>query len=212
VFAKDPVRFEILRNFGYFVTESSRHMSEYVPYFQHEPETMEPYCQPKREVKARRQAWFEDMGVKAAQAESINLIRSHEYASGIMEAMVTGVPMRFNGNVMNAGLVTNLPHGCCVEVPCMTDREGVHPCAVGSLPPQCAALCRGNVAVQELTVKAVLDSDLDAAFHAVALDPATAAVLSLKQIRRMFDQMCAAEGDLLAAYRRPVSVRIGQAA
>ncbi|OGV63705.1 MAG: hypothetical protein A3K19_17075 [Lentisphaerae bacterium RIFOXYB12_FULL_65_16] len=212
VFAKDPIRFELLQNFGYFVTESSRHMSEYVPYFQHEPEKMDPHCQLKKGIKASRQAWFEDMGVKASQAESIKLIRSHEYASGIMEAMVTGIPMRFNGNVMNTGLVTNLPHGCCVEVPCMTDHEGVHPCAVGELPPQCAALCRSNVAVQELTVKAVLERDLDAAFHAVALDPATAAVLSLKQIRKMFDEMCAAEGDLLAAYRRPELVKVRQAA
>lgn len=198
--AKDPIRFEVMDHFGAFVTESSRHMSEYLPYYQHEPEKMKPHTQATTNVKGRRQAWFEDMGVKVDAAETIELVRSHEYASGIMEAMVTGVPMRFNGNVPNRGLIQNLPEGCCVEVPCFTDAEGVHPCAMGRLPTRLAALCQTNVHVQHLAVEAVRNRDLDAAYHAVLLDPATGGALSLSQARAMFDELVEAEGDLLAEY------------
>ncbi len=128
------------------------------------------------------------------------LKKSHEYASAIIEAQTTGEPLAFNGNVMNHGLIDNLPQGCCVEVPCLVDREGVHPCHVGALPPQCAAINRSNVAVHELAVRAALDRDREAAFHAVALDPLTAAVLPLDEIRAMFEEMWAAEGDLLAYF------------
>ncbi|MBN1675618.1 MAG: alpha-galactosidase [Kiritimatiellae bacterium] len=201
IFARQPIRFEIMQEFGYFVTESSRHMSEYVPWYQHEQDVMQSFVKTTKGVKERRQAWFEDMGVKASQAESIALHRSHEYASGIMEAVVTNAPMRFNGNVLNHGLISNLPAGCCVEVPCLTDREGVHPCQVGDLPPPCAAMCRANVAVQELTVKAILERDRNAAYHAVLLDPSVGAVLTLKQARRMFEEMWRREGSLLDAYK-----------
>ena len=200
IFAKQPVRFEVMKEFGYFVTESSRHMSEYVPWYQHDQEVMQQYVRTTKGIKGKRQKWFKDMGVKVESADSIQLVRSHEYASEIMEAVVTGVPMRFNGNVMNRGLISNLPQGCCVEVPCLTDRRGVHPCAVGELPAQCAALCRSNVSVQELTVKAILERSRDAAYHAVLLDPSAGAVLNLKQARAMFDEMWAAEGELLAYY------------
>lgn len=202
-FDKEKVRFEIMKHFGYFVTESSRHMSEYVPYYQHRPEIMGSHQDFIDRVRNRRQSWFEDMGVKASQMESIELVRSHEYASGIAEAQATNEPMRFNGNVRNTGLVTNLPQGCCVEVPIMTDRDGMHPCHVGELPPQCAALCRANIAVQELVVKAILDRDPEPAYHALCLDPATTAVLPLHRIRELFDEMWEAEGDLLKDYRRP---------
>jgi alpha-galactosidase len=201
-FEKEAVRFEIMKNFGYFVTESSRHMGEYVSYYQHEQDVLTPHLEKTKGIKDRRTAYFEDMGVQALNPDSIELVRSHEYASEIMEAMATKVPMRFNGNVMNNGLIKNLPQNCCVEVPCMTDGEGIHPCAVGNLPVQCAALCRTNVNVQELTVKAVLEKDREAAFHAVCLDPSTAAVLSLKRIREMFEEMWEAEGSLLRYYNK----------
>ncbi len=204
IFKQQPVRFEIMEEFGYFVTESSRHMSEYVPWYQHEPETMKPFIAQTRGIKAKRQTWFEDMGVKASQAESIELIRSHEYASEIMEAACTGTPMCFNGNVMNNGLISNLPQGCCVEVPCMSDGQGIHPCAIGELPPQCAALCRSSISVQELTVKAIIEKDRDAARQAIYLDPSVGARLSLKQARKMFDELWEAEGELLADYHPAV--------
>ncbi len=125
---------------------------------------------------------------------------SHEYASMIIAARLTGRPFAFNGNVMNHGSITNLPERCCVEVPCLADAEGVHPTFVGPLPAQCAALNMSNIAVQELAVQAVLDRDREAAFHACALDPLTAAVVPLPKVRQMFDELWAAEGDRLAYY------------
>ena len=198
VYAKDRIRFEMMRQFGYFVTESSHHNSEYVPYFRRTQELRDRYELKSREVRMEPggpRPWAKEAEGETAVPE---LKRSNEYASGIIEAAVTGTPLRFNGNVMNAGLITNLPEGCCVEVPCLVDREGVHPCHVGALPPQLAAVNRSNVAVQELAVRAVLARDREAAFHAVALDPLTAAVLPLDRIREMFEELWAAEKHLLA--------------
>ena len=118
-----------------------------------------------------------------------------------MQAVVTNKPYKFNGNVMNTGLIPNLPAGCCVEVPCLVDRHGVQPCYVGNLPSQLAALNLSNIVVQELAVRAVLDRDRDAAFHACVMDPLTRSVCSLDQIRAMFDELWEAEGDLLAYYK-----------
>ncbi len=199
---KDPVRFELMKHFGYFPTESSRHMSEYVPYFQTQTEMLEKYGALTKGIKGKRIEWFEDMGIKAKDAESIELIRSHEYASGIIEAMATGEPYLFYGNVANTGLLTNLPEGCCVEVPVLADRQGIRACHVGQLPPQCAALCRSNIAVQELTAKAIIERDKDAAFHALLLDPITARACSLAEARKMFDELWEAEGDLLGYYEQ----------
>ena len=199
-FAKDPVRWEVMRHFGYFVTESSTHMSEYVPYFRQTQAIRDRFDLKTRAVRMeppRQRAWMADTGVDG-EAPVGELTRSHEFTTGIMEALVTNEPYTFNGNVMNTGLIANLPAGCCVEVPCLADGEGVHPCLVGHLPPQCAAINRSNIAVQELAVRAALDKDRQAAFQAVALDPLTAAVLPLHKIREMFDEMWAAEGDLLA--------------
>ena len=199
---RDPesIRFELMDNFGYFPTESTRHDGEYVWWYQHEQERLEWGWERTQGIRDKRHSWYEDMGVKVEQAETLELIRTHEYASAIMEATVTGEPFRFNGNVMNNGLITNLPPGCCVEVPCMVDHLGVHPCVVGDLPPQIAALCRANVSVQELTVRAILDRNPEAAFQALAVDPSTAAVLTLKRTRELFNEMWEAEGDLLSAY------------
>ncbi len=208
IVAKQPIRFEIMREFGYFVTESSRHMCEYVPWYQHDQAAMQQFTDVTKGIKNRRQAWFEDMGVKASQADTIQLVRSHEYASGIMEAKVTNKAFRFNGNVMNNGLITNLPPGCCVEVPCLVDRQGVHPCAVGSLPAPCAALNRTNINVQELAVEAVRHRDRQTAFQAVLMDPSVSARLSIKQAKAMFDEMWAAEGKLLDEYNKKKPVRL----
>ncbi len=197
IFADDRVRVELMKQFGYFVTESTRHNSEYLPYFRRTQELRDHFGLPSRTVPsepARIRDWQKEIG---GDGEVPELIPSNEYASGIIEALVTGLPLCFNGNVMNHGLITNLPSGCCVEVPCVVNREGVHACYVGALPPQCAALNRSNIAVQELAVRAVLDRDREAAFHAVALDPLTAAVLPLHQIREMFEEMWQAEGHLL---------------
>jgi alpha-galactosidase len=201
-FAEDRVRVEMMKQFGYFVTESTRHNSEYLPYFRRTKQLREHFGlgdrQPVSMEPQRRRAWQKDTGVEDdAEVEVPELKASHEYASLIIEATQTGVPYAFNGNVMNSGSITNLPQRCCVEVPCLVDREGVHPTYVGDLPPQLAALNMTNIGVQELAVRAVLDRDKEAAFHAVALDPLTASVLPLHEIRAMFEEMWAAEGELL---------------
>lgn len=202
IYSQDPVRFEVMKNFGYFVTESSRHMAEYLPYYQHRKDLLEAYVEMRKSVKEKRENRYEEMGLKAKSDENIELVRSHEYASGIIETGKTGGPMKFNGNVPNAGLISNLPQNCIVEVQCLVDGEGVHPCYAGALPPQCAALCRSNVSVQELMVKAALERDADAAYHALCLDPSTSANLHFDGIGKMFDELWEAEGELLSAYNR----------
>ena len=199
--AKESVRYEIMKQFGYFVTESTRHLSEYMPYFRRTAELRERFGLATRKVSLRggpRREWMKDTGVDEDDSPVPQLVQSREYTSAIIEAGVTDVPASFNGNVMNDGLVTNLPAGCCVEVPCLADGEGVHPCHVGELPHQLAALNRSNIAVQDLAVQAALNRDREAAFHAVALDPLTAAVLPLDKIREMFEEMWEAQKDLLA--------------
>ena len=128
---------------------------------------------------------------------SVGTLRlSQEYSTGIMEGVVTDVPYRFYGNVMNNdALIQNLPGNACVEVMCVADRRGIHATHFGHLPPHLAALCRSNIAVQELAVQAVRDRDREAAFYACALDPLTAAVVPLPQIRAMFEEMWQAEAE-----------------
>jgi len=201
---QDTVRFEMMKHFGYFVTESTHHNSEYLPYFRRTPELRERFGLKTREVRmeaGKTREWMKDTGVDDEGESPVpELKRSHEYASAIVEALITGEPFCFNGSVMNRGVVTNLPSDCCVEVPCVVDGVGVRPCRVGALPPQCAAINRSNIAVEELAVRAVLDRDREAAFHAVALDPLTAAVLPLHEIREMFEEMWEADKHLLTHF------------
>lgn len=204
-FAEDRVRVELMRQFGYFVTESTRHNAEYLPYFQRSKELRDYYGvadrKPVSMKNTRQRDWMKDSGVdEDGKAEIPPMQASHEYASMIIDARMTGTPFAFNGNVMNHGSISNLPERCCVEVPCLADREGVHPTFVGELPPQCAALNMTNIAVQELAVRAALDRDKEAAFHACALDPLTAAMVSLPDIRKMFEELWAAEGERLSYF------------
>ncbi|MEE8362559.1 MAG: alpha-glucosidase/alpha-galactosidase [Dehalococcoidia bacterium] len=202
---RDAVRFEILRHFGYFVTESTRHMSEYVPYFRQYPGLMEQLGLNAVQVdlarlERRNEEHFAAMREEVEGAGPLTATRSDEYACRIMEAMETGTPAVINGNVPNNGLISNLPDRACVEVPCLVDGLGIHPMAVGDLPPQLAALNLTNINVQELTVQAVLERNREAAMHAVTLDPLTAASLPLDRIREMFDEMWAAHKDRLDEY------------
>lgn len=200
--SKDPVRVEIFEQFGYYVTESSHHMSEYVPYFRKRPDLMKEFGleprRPPRQAAESRWDWQDpDFLAQVRGEKPIDFKPSHEYASGIMNACQTGGLFPFNGNVRNDGIVTNLPPECCVEVPCFVDGGGVHPCAVGELPAQLAALNHANIVVQELAVEAVLEGDREKAVHACMLDPLTAAVCSLAEIREMTDRLFEAEGDLV---------------
>ncbi len=204
-FALDPVRFEVMRHFGFFVSESTRHMSEYVPYFRTKAERMERFglnaiSTDLSRLETRNDAYFAAMRDEVTGQTPLSAEPSDEYASTIMNSIETGEPATINGNVPNFGLISSLAEGACVEVPCLVDDLGLHPMAVGELPPHLAALCRSNMAVQELAVRAVLEGSRDAARHAVMLDPLTSATLSLDEIDSMFDEMWAAHGDQLSLY------------
>jgi len=201
---EDGVRFEVMRRFDHFVTESTHHMSEYVPYFRQRKELIEQFATPRWDyLQLCQTGWqphYERIRRQIAGEESIEIRRSHEYGTFIIHSLETNTPRRVNANVQNAGLITNLPHGCCVEVPCLVDGTGVRPCCVGDLPSQCAALNRSNVNVQGLAVKAALSGDRRAAFQAVALDPLTAATLSLREIQQMVDELFEAEAEWLPQF------------
>ena len=200
--ARDAVRFEIFRQFGYFVTESSGHMSEYVPYFRKRPELLEEFNlqarRPPKEAPPSRWNWQDpDFLAEVRGEKPIELKTSREYASGIINAIETGEPFSFNGNVPNNGSIVNLPEECVVEVPCFADSGGVHVCVVGELPTQLAALNLSNIMVQDLAVQAALEGDKEKAIHACMLDPLTAAVCSLGEIRQMCERLFKAERHLL---------------
>ncbi len=204
----DTVRRDLFRQFGYYVTESTAHLSEYLPYFRRNPALLQRYALKPQTLEAfsarwqkRRQQQNDRLRRQAAGAEAIPLDRTSEYSSSIIESIETGRICRVNVNVRNTGLITNLPADCVVEVPCLVDRLGVHPCYVGNLPPQLAALNRTNINVQELAVKAALEHDRAALYQAVALDPLTAAQLSLTEIRQMVDEMVTALQPWLPHYQ-----------
>ena len=194
-------RGEVADVFGYYSTESDRHFPEYVPWFQNgNRKLFEPHIERTRGIKGKRQHWYEDMGIAIEKADSVELIRSHEWASAIMDSVVTSIPRVFSGNVMNNGLIENLPPESCVEVPCTVDGNGIHPHRVGKLPMQCAALCRTNIVMQELCVEAIRTRSKQTAFQALLLDPISQANLTIKTAREMFDELWDAERDLLTEY------------
>lgn len=201
VYERDKVRFEMMKYLGYFITESSHHLGEYVPYFRTTEERRRMYCEPRWfYLEICQNAWkphYEHIEKQIRGEEPIKIELSHEYGVNIIYSMETGKSSRINGNVENTGLITNLPNGSCVEVPCLVDKNGVHPCPVGDLPPQCAALNRTNINVQELAVKAALEKDRAAALQAVMFDPLTSALLTPKEIEKMVDEMFKAEAQWL---------------
>jgi alpha-galactosidase len=202
----DIVRVEIFKAFGYFPTESSQHMSEYVPYFRKRPELMERFKLRYRvdalgEMLERRSRSEEKMRRQIAGNEVIPVERSSEYCSQIIHSMESGAPRRVNANVRNEGLITNLPKGSCVEVPCLVDEGGVHPCFVGDLPPQCAGLNRTNINVHELGVLAAVEKETELVFQALLLDPLTGAMLTIEETRKMVDEMFKAEVDYLKEFK-----------
>jgi alpha-galactosidase len=206
LFARDAVRFEVFKHFGYFVTESSGHMSEYVPWFRKRADLRDQFHLPSRRPPqdGRQRAWWwqdENTRKQLAGEVPINLAPSHEYAAHIMHAIETDEPFRFNGNVRNGGAIANLPADCCVEVPCVVDKTGVHPCVVGELPTALAAMNLSNVAVQSLTVQAILEGCREKAIQAVLLDPLTAAVCSLAEARAMGKELFAADAEWLGYLR-----------
>jgi alpha-galactosidase len=205
IFSRDTVRFEVMKQFGYFVTESTRHMSEYTPYFRTNEDSIEDFnLNQIRQDLQRRTTRVDDHYTQLLEDANTDRVltadRSEEYACRIIEAMESDRPTVINGNVPNEGLIDNLLDLSSVEVPILIDKLGFHPMSVGELPGQLAALSRSNQAVQQMATQAILDGDREAAFHAIALDPLTSAVLSLGEIRSMFDEMWTAHGNELAAY------------
>lgn len=254
--AWNRVRYEVLRRLGYFVTESSEHFAEYVPWFikRGRPDLLEEFNIPldeyigrcedqllgwdalcselesteptpqgdlaaiKRYSKAQHELWLQRMArgstevleqEKARRArekrlnpsrKAVGLKHSGEYGTLIIHSMETGEPRVIYGNVENKGLITNLPSGCCVEVPCLVDRSGVQPVHVGALPPQLAALMQTNINVQALTVEASLTGKREHIYHAAMLDPHTSAELDLSQIWSLVDDLIEAHGDWLPRY------------
>ncbi|MFC1465366.1 MAG: alpha-glucosidase/alpha-galactosidase [Candidatus Brachytrichaceae bacterium NZ_4S206] len=191
------VRYEVFKHFGYFVTESSEHFSEYVPWFikRDRPDLIDQFNIPLDEYIRRCEAQiagWQEMRARLESGEDIEVRRSHEYGSLIIHSMETGQPRVIYGNVPNEGLIDNLPHGCCVEVPVLVDKNGLQPTKIGKLPPQLAALMRTNINVQELTVEAALTGKRDYIYQAAYLDPHTAAELDLNQIRALVDDLIAA--------------------
>ena len=203
---RDAVRFELMKRFGYYVTESSEHTAEYVPWFvkARNPELIDRFHVPLDEYPRRCIAQIEGwakMRDELLADTPIEHRRTHEYASCIIEATLTGTPFTFGGNVLNRGLITNLPTDACVEIMCVADRSGVTPTYVGDLPPQCAALNRTNINVQELTIQAALTQRRDHIYQAALLDPHTAAELTIDEIVAMCDELIEAHGEFLPNYQ-----------
>lgn len=202
----DMVRFELMLRFGYYVTESSEHNAEYHPYFikKSYPELIEKYNIPLDEYPRRcinQINGWKEMREKIFASESIEHQRSKEYASYIMEAIETNIPYKIGGNVMNTGLITNLPKEACVEVPCLVDRSGITPTYVGDLPPQLAALNRTNINTQLLTIEAAVTGKKEHIYHAAMLDPHTSAELSLDDITALCDDLIEAHGNWLPKFK-----------
>ncbi len=202
----DHVRYDLLRRTGHFVTESSEHFSEYVPWFikRDRPDLIEQYGIPLDEYidrcKIQIARWEADRAAFERGDFTLTHQRSHEYGSLIIHSLETGQPRVVYGNVPNRGLIDNLPQGCCVEVPVLVDKSGLQPTKIGALPPQLAALMQTNINVQSLTVEAALTRKREHIHHAAMLDPHTAAELSLDQIWSLVDDLIEAHGGMLPGY------------
>ena len=196
-YANEKVRCEVMRHFGYFMTESTGHLSEYLPWFRSSEKALDLYCD-EPAFGGESGAYYKYASTLAKKYEHVNYLesedaslgeRSVEYCSHILEANESGRRFRLNGNVRNDGLISNLPDGCCVEVPVTVDGKGLHPEKIGELPPQLAALNQSNVTVQTLAVEAALTGDPEHIVHAMAMDPLTSACCTLREIREMTIEM-----------------------
>lgn len=208
-YANEKVRGEVFRHFGYFMTESTGHLSEYVPWFRKSSEALELYCD-EPSFGGESGAYYTWCTYVANKYKGYNVLedeptdlppRSVEYCAYILEALETGKTFKFNGNVRNDGMISNLPAECCAEGPIFADRTGLHRTLVGEIPPQCAALNMTNINVQRLAVLAAKSGDPETVVQACALDPLTSAVLSLKEIREMVTEMLEAEQEWLPQFQ-----------
>ena len=208
-----PCRIDVLKRFGYFSTESNGHLSEYLPWYRKGEKRMEKWiCEDTwhggrtagylRHHQERAKEYLEMYERWKKGEEEVNELppRSNEHGSHILEALETGRAYRGNFNVKNTGLITNLPPGCTVEVPCWVDRNGIQPVHIGDLPMQCAAVCRNSVNVQEMAVEAALTGNKHLVKTAVLIDPLTGAVLDTEQVWEMVEEMLEAEKEYLPQF------------
>ena len=199
----DAVRYEVFRRTGFFVTESSEHFAEYVPWFikSGREDLLKEFAIPLDEYPRRCEEQIAEWVSLRDKLENPDTKfvpqKSNEYGAGIIHSMETGQERTFNGNVMNMEFITNLPQEACVEVPCVVNGSGVHPQKIGKLPPHIAAIIQTNINVQSLTVRAVLEKSKDHIYHAAMLDPRTSAELSLEQIWSLVDEMIEAHGEMI---------------
>ena len=207
-YVNEKVRAEVMRHFGYFMTESTGHLSEYIPWFRSSERGLKLYCD-EPAFGGESGAYYKYANALAKKYKDVDYLslestkierRSVEYCSYILEAIETDNVFRLNGNVRNDGYITNLPDGCCVEVPVFVDSRGLHPVTVGDLPTQLAAMNQSNVTVQALTAEAALTGDPEMAMQACAMDPLTSACCTLKEVREMAAEMLAAEREWLPQF------------
>ena len=196
----------MLKRFGFFVTESSEHFAEYVPWFikPNKKELIQEYNIPLDEYILRCEYYSElwkNLNKNISMITNENIKRSHEYASYIIDAIVNNNKFTVYGNVMNDNLIENLPNNCCVEVPCLVDEKGFHPKKIGRLPEQLSALMRTNINVQILSAEAALTQKKEHIYHAAMLDPLTSSHLSIDEIYALVDEMLEAHSDYLPEYR-----------
>ena len=204
----NKVRYEVMDHIGYFCTESSEHLAEYVPWFIKDgrEDLIETFSIPLDEYPARcieQIAGWREQAAALKSAETLPVERSHEFAADLMNAIVTDTPTTVYGNLPNRGQIPQLPAGAAVETPCLTDANGLQPSVVTDIPPQLVALMRTQINVQELTVRALLEENREHLYHAAMMDPHTAAELDLRQIRSLIDDLLAAHGDWIPDWSRP---------
>ena len=209
----NKVRYEMLTRLGYFVTESSEHFAEYTPWFikRDRPDLIEKFGIPLDEYPVRcieQIARWKKEAASLKNASTVEVNESHEYASQIVNSVVTGEPSVIYGNHGNKGYIPQLPDGCAVEVPTLVDNMGLQPTVVTGIPPQLIALMRTNINVQDLTVQALLTENPDHIYHAAMLDPHTAAELDLQQIWDLTHDLLVAHGDWLPAWARPKTAKV----
>ncbi|SFQ28353.1 alpha-galactosidase [Roseivivax halotolerans] len=204
---QNKVRYEVMEHLGYFCTESSEHLAEYVPWFikSGREDLIETFQIPLDEYPKRCVEQMADWSAQAASyrdAGEISFEKSHEFAAEIINAVVTDAPFPIYGNLPNRGQAPQLPMGAAVEVPCMVDANGVQPTVVDDIPPQLVAVMRSQINVQELVVRALSDENVEHIYHAAMMDPHTAAELDLRQIRALVSDLLTAHGDMLPAFAR----------
>lgn len=203
---KDLVRYDYIRRLGYYCTESSEHNAEYNMFYikSKYPELIDRYNIPLDEYPRRCVNQINGWAAQYEELANKDIIehdRSREYASHIMEAIVTGTPYQIGGNVLNKNfLIENLPEDACVEVPCLVNGRGVNPCSVGKLPPQLAAMNMTNINVQLLTIDAAVTRKKERIYQAAMLDPHTGSELDIDTIVKMVDELIAEHGSWLPEY------------